>query len=72
MKQLLHFLAHLFRVNMGNVYSWFDCDTGYLQRGWKCSCGNIYFVEQSELRQETNLERIGRELKEREDGRQPY
>lgn len=50
MSELKHWLAHLFGFNLGDVYSWWDADTGYLQRGFRCSCGNIYYVEQSALR----------------------
>lgn len=44
--KLLHRLAHLFGVNNGSVYSWFD-DDGKRMRGFRCAgCETIELVHE--------------------------
>ena len=43
---MLHKLAHWFGWNIGEVYTWYDSDTGKLMVGFKCStCGDISGVQ---------------------------
>jgi len=46
---MIHWLAHLFCINTGTVYSWYDGDD--LMIGFKCSkCGDISGVHKSDRR----------------------
>lgn len=48
--RLIHWVAHLFGWNTGQVYSWWDANTGKLMIGFRCDkCGDIQGVHESHV-----------------------
>jgi hypothetical protein len=46
-KRAMHRLRHLFGLNNGSTYSWWDSDTNHLMIGFRCDgCATIEHVEQ--------------------------
>jgi len=48
--RILHFIAHLFKLNEGKVESWWEpnCVTGKLMIGFRCAgCGKLQGAHQS-------------------------
>jgi hypothetical protein len=39
MKKLFHLIAHLLKINSGEVVTWWDIDA--LMCGYQCECGKI-------------------------------
>ena len=54
-KKTLHIITHMFNVNQGVTYSWWDTNDGYLRQGFQCSCGNIYNVTKNSTIQREDI-----------------
>ena len=63
MKTILHRLRHLFGLNTGHVYTWWDSDSGRLMIGFRCDgCDTIEHVSAR-----PSIEKIHPHRKERTD-----
>lgn len=59
---MLHWLAHVLRLNGGRVYSWEDNASGAHMIGFRCDgCGNIYGVHSVS----TGLDAMSEQLNQR-------